>query len=375
MKKITFTLLLVCILFATSVAQKESNNWYFGRNAGLTFNTNPPTVLVDGALNTSEGCASISDSYGNLLFYTDGITVFNALHDTMANGYGLFGHESTTQSALIVKLPGSSTIYYIFTMCSFNGSLSGFNYSIVDISLNGGLGEITVKNVPVYTSTLERLSAVKHANGIDYWILINTNNYPSPGEIWAYHFTSSGLILTPVISNVSIFNNIGYLKVNRQGNKLAIATYQTTFLGGAKFEVMDFDNSTGLASNLISLVSSALAPFTRAYGVEFSPDGNKLYCTTMNAPFKVIQYDLSIFTYQAIMNSGKVIATYPVQAPCSWGYYFGAAQIAPDGKIYIAVECDSSISVINFPDSAGLACNYVAGAISLNGKTCAGLTP
>lgn len=370
MKSIKHQIVLILVLISSQIfaQNKETTQWRFGRNAGIDFNTNPPTAVTDCALNTGEGSASIADSTGNLLFYTDGITVFNASNDTMVNGTGLLGHESTTQSALIVKLPGSNTLYYIFTMCSFGGTLSGFNYSIADMSLNAGLGEIITKNVLVFTNTLERLTAVQHANGYDYWILINTNNHPSPGEIWAYNFTNAGLNLTPVISNLPIINNIGYLRGNRQGNKLAVATYQTNFLGNGKFQVMNFDNSSGIASNLITLGSTSLAPFTIAYGVEFSPDGTKLYCTTMNAPYRVIQYNLATFTYQAIINSGIVLASNPVKAPCSWGYYYGALQLAPDGKIYCVTECDSFLNVINYPDSAGTACNYVARSFYLNGK-------
>ena len=60
---------------STVRAQGEANIWYFGNNAGLDFNTNPPTPLTNGALNTSEGCASVADKNGALVFYTDGITV------------------------------------------------------------------------------------------------------------------------------------------------------------------------------------------------------------------------------------------------------------------------------------------------------------
>ena len=119
-------------------AQGQNNNWYFGLNAGITFNTNPPSALTNGQLNTFEGCAAISDNAGNLLFYTDGTTVYNKLHAIMTNGSALFGHLSSTQSAIIVPLPGSNTIYYIFTLDAFAGT-HGVCYSIVDMTLILGL--------------------------------------------------------------------------------------------------------------------------------------------------------------------------------------------------------------------------------------------
>src|SRR5437764_1215512 len=114
MKKILLIyLFLIC---TASFAQKEANNWYFGRNAGVTFNGGAPVAVTNGQLNTLEGCASISDANGNLLFYTDGIKVWNKNHVVMTNGTGLRGDPSSTQSGIIVPKPGSSTIYYIFTV-------------------------------------------------------------------------------------------------------------------------------------------------------------------------------------------------------------------------------------------------------------------
>src|SRR6185436_4851256 len=94
------------------LAQNETQKWYFGNKAGLDFSTNPPTVLTNGMMTTGEGCSSIANSAGNLLFYTDGITIWNQNHTPMANGTGLFGSSSTSQSGVIVKKPGSANIYY-----------------------------------------------------------------------------------------------------------------------------------------------------------------------------------------------------------------------------------------------------------------------
>src|SRR5437868_1964390 len=103
-------------------AQKESYNWYFGANAGITFNTDPPTALTNGAINTTEGCSSISDDKGNLLFYTDGMTVWNKNHQVMDNGSGLNGDNRSTQSAVVIKLPESNSLYYIFTASEQGGN-------------------------------------------------------------------------------------------------------------------------------------------------------------------------------------------------------------------------------------------------------------
>ena len=104
---------------------------------------------MDGQLYTNEGCASISDTEGNLLFYTDGITVHTKNHTIMENGTELKGDPSSTHSAIIIPKPGTTTVYYIFTVDALTlngGGVDGLQYSEVDMSFNGGLGKVTSKN-------------------------------------------------------------------------------------------------------------------------------------------------------------------------------------------------------------------------------------
>src|SRR5688572_8143282 len=111
----TLILSVIFTLLSPLVFSQQGNIWYFGYNSGLTFNTNPPSVLNDGQLFTDEGCAVMNDFNGQLLFYTDGSKVWNRQHQIMSNGTGLYGHISAANSAIIVPKPGSSTIFYIFT--------------------------------------------------------------------------------------------------------------------------------------------------------------------------------------------------------------------------------------------------------------------
>src|SRR5688572_22689525 len=108
MKSFLCIILNAYLLFAGNLlrSQNETTKWYFGNMAGLDFMTTPPTILTNGAMNTSEGCSSIANSAGSLLFYTDGITIWDQNHVAMANGTGLLGSNSTSQSGVIVKKPG-----------------------------------------------------------------------------------------------------------------------------------------------------------------------------------------------------------------------------------------------------------------------------
>jgi len=153
MKK--FHLLLLLFFALKSFSQKEANIWYFGELAGLDFNTNPPTALTDGKIDTYEGCSSFSDEDGKLLFYSDGITVWDKNHNIMKYEDGSFaddlkGDPSSTQSGMIIPKPGSISIYYLFTVDDgpdrdrFGNIIEngkGLNVFTIDMSLDGGIGQ------------------------------------------------------------------------------------------------------------------------------------------------------------------------------------------------------------------------------------------
>jgi hypothetical protein len=219
--------LFFLVLFTSLVySQGEANIWYFGQNAGLDFNSGSPVALTDGQLNTLEGCATISNSVGQLLFYTDGVTVYNKNHTVMVNGTDLLGHSSSMQSATIVPKPGSNNLYYIFTTDA-ETLPNGFRYSVVDMDLDGGNGAVTTeKNILVYTPTTESLGVTKHANGIDFWVVThewNNNNFN------AHLLTASGLSSVPITTSIGLpisggsgFEAAGSIKLSPSGSKLAI---------------------------------------------------------------------------------------------------------------------------------------------------------
>ena len=353
----------IFIIFLTlrsfsSLAQNESQKWYFGQFAGLDFITNPPTILNNSAMSAFEGCSSISNGAGNLLFYTDGMTVFNRTHQVMANGTGLNSHLSSTQGAAIVKKPSSSTLYYIFSQQGGNVLGGGCYYSVVDMSLAAGDGSVTIKNVSLYLPSTEKLVATKHCNGIDFWII--TRDFDTP-NFRTFLLTSAG-VSSVVVSSTALTAvtgwtaSIGYLKVSPNGKKIGNALAA----GNLGYEIYDFDNSTGVLSNPTPLGVG----INTAYGGEFSPDGTKFYGGTGGGANigQVYQWDLCAGSATAIAAS-----IFSVQGNSVAKLAF---QLASNGKIYISRHNQSTLAVINNPNLAGSACNYVELGQSVSSGTC-----
>ncbi|MEE2931687.1 MAG: gliding motility-associated C-terminal domain-containing protein, partial [Bacteroidota bacterium] len=341
-------LLILLCLPMIGFGQNEGNIWYFGTNAGLDFNSGSPVALMNGMLQTLEGCATISDHNGDLLFYTDGMTVYNKNHSIMPNGIGLLGHSSSTQSSIIVKKPGVSTIFYIITVNGISGPGPGLCYSEVDMTLQGGLGDVNSnKNILIVGNTCEKVTTICKDNGIDFWLVTKiegSNNYNS------FSITSSGINLTPVVSTIGISTTGtgGYLKSSSDGNRIA----STYIWSSYPIEVFDFDKSTGFLSNCLTLV-----PHGSYYGSEFSPNNNVFYVASHSSG-GVLQYNLNAGTVNDINNSMTVI---------SGTGSLGAMQLAPDGKIYLS-RPSPSLSVINNPNILGSGCGFNQDAVYLGGR-------
>lgn len=347
---------LIFLFFSSNgLAQNEASKWYFGFYSGLDFMTSPPTILTNGVLSTDEGCASISDATGNILFYTDESSVYNQQHLLMANGSGLFGNGSSTQSAIIIKRPGSANLYFIFTEDATAGA-NGLCYSVVDMNLAAGMGSVTVKNFTLFSPSSEKIAAVRHCNGNDLWVVShdwNSNNFRS------YLVTNSGVSSTAVLSSMgpnlsgSSANTYGQIKFSPNGKKIGIATY-----GVGTLELYDFDAASGLVSNPF-----LIGTFANTYGCEFSPDGTKFYGAIFYQGNQIMQWNLCAGSNTAIIASQVTI-------PTSTTNYIGSFQLAPNGKIYIARTSSSFLSVIDSPNSLGTSCNYIDNGQSVGTKTC-----
>lgn len=363
MNRLIIPMVLTFFISFLVKGQGEANNWYFGENAGLTFNGGAPAALIDGNLNTIEGCATISDAAGNLKFYTDGRTVYNRNHMTMPNGSGLQGNSSSSQSGLIVPHPGNPDLYYIFTLQSL-AAPGGLRYSVVDITLDGGLGDVTAeKNVLLHDPTSEKITAVSHENGTDVWVISHKYN---SDEFEVYLITATGINTTPVTSAVGfnltvLTDTIGCMKASPDGTKIGVVYSDSEVL-----ELLEFDPATGIISNPISINSfgtNASGFASEIYGIEFSPRSTYMYVT--ESVDGVYQFDVTNYSGAAINASktflGKVSSTSSTGAN-------RALQLASDGRIYMAVDGATSLAAIDNPDNTPVPASFIPNAVSLNGR-------
>ncbi|NUO00981.1 MAG: PKD domain-containing protein [Saprospiraceae bacterium] len=382
----TIFTLLVLLTMLPATAQKHDEIWLlgYGSNAGnssfggtvIDFATNPPDMYYEyRSMNFSQVNASICDTSGNLLFYTNGIYIANALNEPMENGQGLnpglhaqqnqeYGYI-LDQGAMILPAPEHDSLYYLLhmdkelnlTQTSFQSS--HFYYTIVNINDNNGLGKVTSKNQALITDTFHKgkLVATRHANGRDWWILVRrygTNLY------YKVILSVNGLINLGIQSsgNAIPSNSIGQAVFSPDGSKYA-NVHIAGYAGDPIYvSIYDFDRCSGTLSNSIQFTYADTA---WCAGIAISPNNRFLYVSSFRY---IYQYDLQAPDIEA---SRITVAEWDGFAQNgSFATTFYLAQLAPDGKIYITSNSSVSyLHVINHPDSLGLACDVCQHCVEL----------
>lgn len=366
-------LVFVLILFFFSSVHGQVNraaHWYFGYEAGIDFSSGQPVVDTTGKLISIEGCSSISDASGDLLFYSNAEQIWNKNHEPMSNSQGLIGDQSSEQSSLIIPLPASDSLYYLFS--TIGATNSGLRYSMIDMSLDGGLGAVTAaKNVLLHDTGTEELASTMHCNAVDYWIVSRQMDNDSL-KFLSYLLTANG-ISGPVISKFYLPNNLGYivgdLTFSTDGEILCL-----TILGKPIF-IFDFDLHNGKLH-----FQQEIQPYEneQVYSNTFSPDASKLYTTSWGGSGNcyLSQYDLNASAARTNLDS----ADYSFGSPIGFGF-IGQVNLAPDQRVYVSrwsqngmpVNVNSfytldSLDVINHPDLAGVSCNFQRNFLYLDHK-------
>lgn len=354
--------LIVCFLFAHS--QGENNNWAFGNSCGISFSTGVPAFFAN-SMYAREGAATISDPFGNLIFYTSGNMVWDRTHNPMPHGniLGNYG-GSGTQAALILKSLSNPNQYYVFTLDPQELALVGYNtklrYSIVDMTLNEGLGDVhpTIRDIELDDKMEERMTAVE-THDCGYWIVSHKRHSK---DYVSFKLDETGLsgpfYSAGVLQGNFNGSDVGELKISPDKTKIAINMtnldpvnpYDINYFG---LEVGEFDVTTGLISNAIAVDSNK---GTFGYGLSFSPDNSKLYANHISYDFNLHQYDMSLFPDAEAMRDNKIEVYHLDDPDAVYDLQYGM-RIGPDDKIYMTSD-SGFIRCIENPNVLGIGCDF-----------------
>ena len=369
----------LCLLLGSSSlllrAQGLNNVWLGGYESwagtpygGINLDFSSGSLVIDSAsrdIDFFRTNTNMSDASGNLLFATNGTMVANTMGDTMLNGSGLNPGTYAdlypeglyiAQGVLALPQPNEPNVYYLLHMTIDNSvdiNAEHLLLTTIDMSLDGGLGGVVSKNISLLNDELNlgHLTAVRHANGRDWWAFchkLNTSTFyrflVSPTGISLDGTQSIGMVRPP---------DSGQACFSPDGSKFAY------YWRDHGLEVIQFDRCTGFFSNL---VSATFSDGELGTGAAFSPNGRFLYISDV---YNVYQYD----TEAPVLAASEISiahwdSTYSPFPP--FATLFDIAQLAPDGKIYIGTaNSTDKLHVIDNPDSAGQACNIEQHGITL----------
>jgi len=372
------SLLVLIFISTTCINAQQGNFWAFGLHGGLNFNYQPPQVFRSSMKYDSlvfnddiaSNSSSISDCQGNLLFYASGCVIWNKNHNIMQNGnmnncyygagckFGLGINGNLSSISFIVRKPNTQNQYYYFNSVVDHNCYSGIYYSVVDMTLDNGLGGVVSgqKEIPINPNASSCMEVIPHANGTDYWLIVAPNNT----QFNAYPVTSSG-IGSPVISNnVAANNQLGYFAASHNGNYLIATDIESSVSPHAGI-LYNFNQSTGQITTNRGLAQHSQISPRSIFNAEFSPNDSLMYLLyadkrtlhPMKLPTSIIQRPVD-----PASGSQKVIG-YPVK----WNGI--GLNLAPNQKIYTSIWGDSLMGVIHHPNKVGQACGYQPNALNI----------
>ncbi len=388
-----FLLLFFIRIFSSDVhAQFTDRYWAFGDSAAINFKNLSNPQPANSILRVRGTCASICDSTGDLLFYCGSPYVYqwntvptfnytyghviNKNHQLMEKGDSIVG-LLWYQEMVIIPDPGNNNRFYIFC-AGVTQPVVGLYYTIVDLSYNNGLGKVIQKNVQIRNDTLcDGITAVRHGNGRDWWVVVRSWKDVPTNDITVYLISPSGVVAysTQYIGTQTWLDSAVRLKFNNNGSHL----YNVSIKG--VMDRLDFDRCTGVFTNHVNYLVPG-GPYLGLWGFEVSPDESKLYASLVYQTFNqdtgyILQFDLNSANFLASVDT---LGTY--LAPDTPGLL----ELGPDGKIYVSITwagpdtcydylycygtvntTNSNLSVINFPDSSGVACDYQPFSFYLGG--------
>jgi Secretion system C-terminal sorting domain len=385
-----YIVLLILIINANNLIAQESkrnNVWTFGYyyavnfdfNNGLNIDTFPNASVIYPVPQFTFGGSNICDTNGKLAFASNSYILYNSKGLAIDNWENVncpfgnklqlkYGHDGFFNQMSII-LPKSGNQYYVFTTGmsdkafdewqSPNANYDSFrfdnlNYAIVDMDANNGLGKVVEKNKVLLQNEYlshNRMTAVKHANGRDWWLV-----KPHKTKHKFYSFlVSANEIQEPIISEIDGLPDFrtgikGQSVFNNNGNMYAY----TEYFFSANYYLNYFDRCSGIMKPFKKYtVPTDLPKYGDDWsiGVAFSPNDSLLYVTTLYSIFQIDIFDTNAINYIKITEPDTLLDYFP---------RYGAIALAPNGKIYIGNKNGTlpTMGFIDNPNIKGLGCNF-----------------
>lgn len=348
-KKIKISFLLALLSFTQLCSSQilRTKNWHFGYNTSLIFEKD--TVIVDtSAIHSDESCTSISNVQGNLLLYSDGVSVWNKNHRVIGNGTGLLGHQSSSRGSVLLPFENKDSIFYLFTT-DYQGNSNGLRYSKI-LNLGNDSFYIVSKNNRLHSSVAEPIGAINHQDNIRQWIIVRQfNGY----NYFAFLLGRDGVIDCPTISKSTVYigkstNPVSaqnHLTLSPNGNLVANAYYWLH-----KVELSQFNRNKGIVSNSI-LMNNIRLPT----GLAFSNNNQYLY--VLERDYNIIQVKMKNY-YDNQVSKGMFIID---------NVYYNKVALNPTihGQMLMIQQGAQFFGKIEFPNKADSACNYILEGLPL----------
>ena len=378
-------LLLFFIFFGNvSIAQFTNKIWAFGDSAGISWlNSSVLPINFKSNLNHRNGSVSISDTSGLICYAAlfdntlpTNVCIWNKYNTLMQNGdynYGGWWYHVN----LFIPDPNNDSLLYLFGI-GVTDDPYGFYYSRLNYKANNDSGIVIQKNVQLNNfPAFDALMSVRHGNGRDWWLIFQrwyAPTFTTPSNEFYIYLVNTNGITGPFQQQIGLQHttNGGHLVFDPAANRFANISIK------GMIELCNFDRCTGTITSTIPIEQEAGAfPFPWYNSCAFSPDGTKLYVieySQSSAPSYLFQFDLNAVN---ISTSKTVIDSF-----INPDIGIGTLKLAPDNKIYLAAAdenffvtypdtmfttINSNLSVINQPDSLGLACDFQPFSFYLGG--------
>lgn len=335
----------------------------------INFNTSPFAIVPNPkTVSNYFQNGSMSDKYGNLKFYSNGCDIYNSLDIIMENGEninpGVYhnnhcsnnGFYGGLQNMIILPSSYNDSIYYVVHIGIEYNSLPNpvhfvqskyLYYTVINIFENNGLGIVLEKNVEIYADTGlmgSPLTAVRHGNGLDWWI-ITPDRWTNSFNIilldsMGFHFQGKQYIGTTTNHNAE----------GGQGKFSPNGEYFAWFHPRNGLFLYAFNRMVGALSDFDHIEVSPRDFITG--GCEFSPNSKLLY---VNNDTSLYQLDL---TAEDKKESLIKIADFDgFGDPLRTAFFI--MERTPDKKILLNVLNGSQyLHIIHEPNKRGTSCHF-----------------